>query len=193
MRISQTGVVIAAGLIVSSLGAAAVLALLVFDGWPTYGPFILFIYGLPFVLLGVWARRRLARPGTSWPARNVALWSLPVMALGFGVWFGLTGVTSTATYPMTWAYGEPSRDVLDERHVVLQFVDFPNHRVGFFSNELAAYLESLPTQTVPVEFEITRDFGRVRGAHPVRIGLLVRWRSGRGYSGYSGSNDPAPW
>ena len=42
MRINQAGVVIAAGMIVSGLGAAAVLSLLVFDGWPAYSPYILF-------------------------------------------------------------------------------------------------------------------------------------------------------
>ena len=71
MRINQAGVVIAAGMIVSGLGAAAVLSLLVFDGWPTYGPYISFMYGLPFLFLGLWTRRRLRAHETWFPGGRV--------------------------------------------------------------------------------------------------------------------------
>jgi hypothetical protein len=193
MRINQAIVAIAAGLIVSSLGVVLILALLVFGGWPTYFPFLLLLYGLPFLFLGVWALRRVTRPEPPWAARNVAFWSLPIMALGFAAWFGFTGVTSNVTYPMTWSYGDPSSNEAGERHVVLRFADFPNHHVGFYSSELAKYLESLPTPRINVEFEITRDFGDVRGYHAVRIGTLTEWQSGSSYGGHSGDNDPAPW
>ena len=193
MRNNQAKMAIAAGLIVSCLGVLMILALLVFGGWPTVFPLILLLYGLPFLFFGVWALRRVTRPEPPWAARNVAFWSLPLMTLGFAAWFALTGVTSVATYGMTWSNGDPSRNQAGERHVILRFADFPNHHIGIYSSELAAYLESLPTPSVNVEFEITRDFGFVREYHAVRIGTLTEWQSGSSYSGHYGGYDPAPW
>ena len=193
MRINQAKIAIAAGLIVSSLGVAMILALLVFGGWPSYIPFLLFLYGLLFLFLGVWALRRVTRPEPPWAVRNVAFWSLPIMALGFAAWFSFTGVTSIVTYPMTWSYGDPSSNEAGDRHVILRFADFPNHHVGFYSSELTTYLESLPAPGVNVEFEITRDFGIVREYHAVRIGTLTEWQAGSSYGGHYGDYDSAPW
>lgn len=193
MRINQAKIAIAAGLIVSSLGVVMILTLLVFGGWPTYLPFLLLLYGLLFLFFGVWAFRRVTRPEPPWAARNVAFWSLPIMALGFAAWFGFTGITSTVTYPMTWSYGDPSSNEAGERHVILRFDDFPKHHVGFYSNELAIYLESLQTPRVNVAFEITRDFGFIREYHAVRIGTLTEWQSSSSYGGHYSNYDPAPW
>jgi hypothetical protein len=193
MRINQARVTIAAGLIVSGLGAVLVFALLVFGGWPTYGPFILLLSGLPFLFFGIWALRRGTRPEPPWAARNVAIWSLSIMAVGFAMWFGFTGRTSTVTYAMTWSQGDPPRNAAGERHVVLRFADFPNHFLGFYSSKLAEYLESHPTPTVDVELEITRDFGAVRGVRAVRIGSLSGWWPRSSYGGHAGDYEPAPW
>lgn len=193
MRINKGKIAIAAGLIVSNFGVVMILALLVFGGWPTYFPFLLFLYGLLFLFLGVWALRRVTRTEPPWAVRNVAFWSLPIMALGFAAWFSFTGVTSIVTYPMTWSYGDPSSNEAGGRHIIIRFADFPNHHVGFYSSELATYLESRPAPGVNVEFEITRDFGIVREYHAVRIGKLTEWQSGSSYGGHYGDYDSAPW
>lgn len=192
-RLDQATAVITAGLLVSGLGIALIAVLFISGGWPTYGPFLLPLWGLPFLASGIWARRRNARPMAPWAARNVALWSLPLMAAGFAAWFGSTGVTSVATHSMTWSYGEPPVDSAGERHIVLRFTDYPNHAVGFYSSQLAMYLESLPTPDVEAEFELTRDFGRLRGFAVVSVGSLAAWRSGFSYNAVSGDYDPSPW
>ena len=79
-----------------------------------------------------------------------------------------------ATFEMSWRY-EDDRTCDTMRHVVLRFVDYPAYVYGFCSDELAAYLDTLPTHTVPVEFEVYAPEAQLGGGDPVRIGALERW------------------
>ena len=69
----------------------------------------------------------------------------------------------TKEYAMTW---KVDRDQNNKGHnlVEFEFVDFPGHVIGHFSNDLIKYLEEKEEQQVVVKIEITRDaFGEVIG------------------------------
>ena len=69
----------------------------------------------------------------------------------------------TKEYAMTW---KVDRDQNNNGHslVEFEFVDFPGHVIGHFSNDLIEHLEERGEREVVVEIEITRDiFGEVIG------------------------------
>ena len=69
----------------------------------------------------------------------------------------------TKEYAMTW---KVDREQNSKGHnlVEFEFVDFPDHVIGHFSNDLIAYLEKKEEEEVVIEIEITRDiFGEVIG------------------------------
>ena len=64
---------------------------------------------------------------------------------------------------MTW---KVDRDQNSKGHnlVEFEFVDFPGHVIGHFSNDLIDYLEEQGKEEVIIQLEITRDiFGEVIG------------------------------
>ena len=69
----------------------------------------------------------------------------------------------TKEYAMTW---KVDRDQNNKGHnlVEFEFVDFPGHVIGHFSNDLIKHLEEKGELEVVVKIEITRDaFGEVNG------------------------------
>ena len=69
----------------------------------------------------------------------------------------------TKEYSMTW---KVDRDQNNKGHnlVEFEFVDFPGHVIGHFSNDLIKHLEEKGELEVVVKIEITRDaFGEVIG------------------------------
>ena len=69
----------------------------------------------------------------------------------------------TKEYAMTW---KVDRDLNNKGHnlVEFEFVDFPGHVIGHFSNDLIKHLEERGELEVVVKIEITRDaFGEVIG------------------------------
>ena len=67
----------------------------------------------------------------------------------------------TKEYAMTW---KVDRDQNNKGHnlVEFEFVDFPGHVIGHFSNDLIEHLEEKGEREVVVEIEITRDaFGEL--------------------------------
>ncbi|MBL6828222.1 MAG: hypothetical protein ISQ76_07145 [Opitutales bacterium] len=66
-------------------------------------------------------------------------------------------------FSMTW---KVDRDQNNKGHnlVEFEFVDFPGHVIGHFSNDLIDYLEEQGKEEVIIQLEITRDiFGEVIG------------------------------
>ena len=66
-------------------------------------------------------------------------------------------------FSMTW---QVDRNQNNKGHslVEFEFVDFPGHVIGHFSNDLIEHLEERGEREVVVEIEITRDiFGEVIG------------------------------
>jgi hypothetical protein len=81
-----------------------------------------------------------------------------------------------------------------ESEIVLQFVDYPQHQIGIYSNELAAYLKSTGTTDVQVTLEVTSDLGCMRGFHQKKIGSLLKWKSLGGYARVIGETaEPSPF
>ena len=69
----------------------------------------------------------------------------------------------TKEYAMTW---KVDRDQNNKGHnlVEFEFVDFPGHVIGHFSNGLIDYLEEQGKEEVIIQLEITRDIsGEVIG------------------------------
>ena len=106
----------------------------------------------------------------------------------------IVGDKSYRTFKMTWA-NEGANNDFKESEILLGFVEYPGHYEGIYSNELAAYLKQLPGNQVDVTFEVTSNFGCLRGFNETQIGELKSWRSPFGYSrGTDFAEDhPSPW
>ena len=87
---------------------------------------------------------------------------------------------------------------VSDPQVILQFVSHPNHRLNMFSKDLASHLQALQQDTIPVTFEITRDYGRMRGFSTLDIAGLKQWDTSRSFYEVSGggsdeSENSDPW
>ena len=98
--------------------------------------------------------------------RNKCMLRFPNFALIFLSCFSGCSVfesVETKEYAMTW---KVDRDQNNKGHnlVEFEFVDFPGHVIGHFSNDLIDYLEEQGKEEVIIQLEITRDiFGEVIG------------------------------
>jgi len=82
--------------------------------------------------------------------------------------------------------------------VILQFVSHPNHRLNMFSKDLASHLQALQQDTISATFEITRDYGRMRGFSTLDIAGLKQWDTSQSFYEVSGggtdeSENSDPW
>lgn len=156
----------------------------------------LFVGGLPLfigiVLLAVWLL------GLKWKKRKVSLISSLVFTGLFTLF--LTGFgpfvdqKETREYEMTWSIAQtPSTRGMKEAEVVFRFVEFPQHSIGEYSDELAAYLQKNAEETVTAKFRVTYDYGKVRGYSVLEIAGLSGWKSEWGYGSVSGSPEDSPW
>ena len=98
--------------------------------------------------------------------RNKCMLRVPNLALIFLSCLSGCSVFETVEikeFSMTW---KVDRDQNNKGHslVEFEFVDFPGHVIGHFSNDLIKHLEEKGEREVVVEIEITRDvFGEVIG------------------------------
>ena len=65
--------------------------------------------------------------------------------------------------------------------VILQFISHPDHRLNMFSKDLARHLQALEQDTIPVTFETTRDYGRMRGFSSPDIAGLRQWNNSQSF------------
>ena len=119
---------------------------------------------------------------------------LAAYALSVGlVWNGFFNWEAARTFNMVWSDKGLDNEG-SESEIVLQFVDYPQHQIGIYSNELAAYLKSTDVQEVQVRFEVTSDLGCMSGFHQEQIGALSTWQSAGGYAAVIGeTTEPSPW
>jgi hypothetical protein len=99
----------------------------------------------------------------------------------------------TKEFRMTW---EVDRDQNNKGHnlVEFEFVDFPGHVIGHFSNDLIKYLEEKGERQVVVKIEITRDvFGEVIGHSESDIAGYDGNASTFSYFGVSGDPVVSPF
>lgn len=103
----------------------------------------------------------------------------------------LTGVTSRSVEPMLWSVVTDSSTALER--VVLRFRDAPEHFVHVGSQELATYLRQSDRSEVSAEFEVTRDYGRVRGFRIVRVAEVMDLRMEAAGHNCVGRCTTSPW
>ena len=99
----------------------------------------------------------------------------------------------TKEYAMTW---KVDRNQNNKGHnlVEFEFVDFPGHVIGHFSNDLIKYLEEIGERDVFVEIEITRDvFGEVIGHSESDIAGYDGNASAFSYFGVNGDPPDSPF
>ena len=99
----------------------------------------------------------------------------------------------TKEYAMTW---KVDRDQSNKGHnlVEFEFVNFPGHVIGHFSNDLIKHLEEKGERQVVVEIEITRDvFGDVIGHSESDIAGYDGNASTFSYFGVSGDPPASPF
>ena len=157
-------------------------------------PFI-FLVGLPLfisiALLVCW----IAKANVS--KSIVAIISSVLFTLLFTVLLTSVGPfvdqKDTRSYLMTWEVIENPDLRTHRSEVLLTFVDYPDHYIGEYSDELAAHLQTIQRDQVEVVFHVTSDYGIVRGFNPSEIAGLTSWDSEGGYAGVSGFNNESPW
>ncbi len=174
---------------------------------------LIFVAGWLLVLL-IWLGARKIRG-----YRGPMLLSAVAIHLGYGGLFILLATgwgpfvdqKEVRTMPMQWQIreespteaGRISMEGMAEKYasdpqIILQFVSHPNHRLNMFSKDLASHLQALQQDTIPVTFEITRDYGRVRGFSTLDIAGLKQWDASRSFYEVSGggsdeSENSDPW
>ena len=177
---------------------------------------LIFVAGWLLILL-LWLGARKLRG-----YRGPMLLSAVAIHLGYGGLFILLATgwgpfvdqKEVRTMPMQWQIREESpteadrismegmegmaEENMSDPQVILQFVSHPNHRLNMFSKDLASHLQALQQDTIPVTFEITRDYGRVRGFSTLDIAGLKQWDASRSIYEVSGggsdeSENSDPW
>jgi hypothetical protein len=123
----------------------------------------------------------------------ITLLILILSVVFWGSLFLFTGVKREIGFDMTWSYGNPAEHCPQSKHIILRFKCCPNHAVGIYSPDLGDYLETLPSHDVHVVFEITTDFGRMRGFNELQIAGLRSWQTCDSYYSVSGDSEPSPW
>jgi hypothetical protein len=126
--------------------------------------------------------------------RYLALAGVSILYLAsvWAVWGTFVGRKAEQAFWMTWE-NKGTNNEYRASHVVLEFVDFPQHHVGIFSSDLADYLQRGPRDRVRVKFEVKSSFGCFDGFRETQIGELTHWNSAFEYAGVRGPDDPSPW
>ena len=97
-------------------------------------------------------------------------------------------------FPMQWSYGETDPQWPAARHVVLRFIDYPDHVVGIYSRDLWQSLEAAGGHQVYVTFSLSYDTdGRMRRYQIMQIGNAERWQEEFRYAGAESFGGPSPW
>lgn len=165
---------------------------------------IYYIVGLLLIMLIVIPAVKLS--GVQWKMKKSIFFTFVAYSAIFAFLFcgPFVGVTEQREYLMTWNVEDDLDDELNQSKVILNYVDFPNHGIYEYSNELASYLKKNGKPEVKVLFEVTLDYGVVRGYHEVKIDELESWNSLVGHGGAFDSwdyvnsdrtpeNSPSPW
>ena len=174
---------------------------------------LIFVAGWQLVLLLMLGARKIRG------YRGPMLLSTVAIHLGYGGLFILLATgwgpfvdqKEVRTMPMQWQIREESpteagrismegmaEENASDPQIILQFVSHPNHRLNMFSKDLASHLQALEQDTISVTFEITRDYGRMRGFSTLDIAGLKQWDTSQSFYEVSGggtdeSENSDPW
>jgi hypothetical protein len=180
--------------IVAMLGKTALVVVLVVLAvfYLRLGQFLVLVWPLG-ALLAVAISWRDIRASTSRVlAATLVLLAFAVMSVG--LWKAGTGRKELRAFDMTWqdrGHHKPS----GEAEVVLEFERFPGHNLVIYSTPLRDHLKQVVARPLRATFEVTSDFGCMRGFHAVEVGGLTAWRSSDrfGHSGATGTPAESPW
>lgn len=151
---------------------------------------------IPLGFISQYVMERVGRngqviPGLAFPLITLAV---TILALGCGAWIKQLDGTRIVTRVMSWGYGPPVVQCPPgTKHIILRFVNFPDHAIGVCSRDLGRYLESLPTHEVAVTFELRYDVRSMTGFHEAKIGDLTKWDDEWGYYQEGGEGKRSPW
>ncbi len=159
----------------------------------------LFLGGLPvFILLVILVCRlagvKLRRTWVGVIASLVFTGLFTIFLTGFGPF---VSQKESREYRMTWDIQRPpSGSKITQSKVTLTFVDFPTHSIYLYSDELAQHLRTGGPKEVTVVFDVTSDYGKVRGYSEREIAGLKGWQidpEGQGGAGAVGDSEHSPW
>ena len=111
-----------------------------------------------------------------------------------GLWKAGVGRKELREFDMTWQ-DKGDHKPSGEAEVVLEFARFPGHNEVIYSTPLRDHLKQGAPRPLRATFEVTSDFGCMRGYHAVAVGGLTAWRSSDryGHSGVTGAPAESPW
>jgi hypothetical protein len=138
---------------------------------------ILFLAALPVLLILTWVIRRFKFPHKPYAPIFGAIFLTFIVV--FWLFFAgpFIGKTAYKTFPMNWSIvtqsAHESAAFAGETNVTLNFVADPNQGIAYKSSEIADYLRKSGKNPVDVTFEITSDYGKVRGFDAMRIDNLI--------------------
>ena len=102
------------------------------------------------------------------------------------------GQRRAVQHRMAWEVRPSSEGA--EPVVELTFINDPSQGIAFVSEELAVHLERRGEAEVEVQFEVTLDYGQVRGYHATSIAELQSWAHGNAVGGTRGVGTSwSPW
>ncbi|MFP6873403.1 MAG: hypothetical protein VCA55_07805 [Verrucomicrobiales bacterium] len=160
--------------------------------WVDIRPFF-YVIGLPCVILLTILACRIARSKKrKWQVTLIALAIYTALFLFF-MYGPFIGQIKTREYMMTWEIRHSQSSKIEDPEVILSFVDFPGHFIGYYSRDLVSHLKMGKEEKVPVLIEITADYCKVRAYSVKQIAGLKNWTSHDGYGGVSGSPGNSPW
>lgn len=155
---------------------------------------LIFLGGLPVFLLlfvSVWLGCRISggwgRASLVGTAAWAALFALFLTEVG-----PFVGQRRAVQHRMAWEVRPSSEGA--EPVVELTFINDPSQGIAFVSEELAVHLERRGEAEVEVQFEVTLDYGQVRGYHATSIAELQGWAHGNAVGGTRGVGTSwSPW
>lgn len=103
------------------------------------------------------------------------------------------GRTCTESYSMTWELNDRDTDSFHKPEIVLTFVDFPTAWIGIDDNLIAAHLGVKQERVIPVTFDVTYDYGRVRGYSLIMVDGISTWNSTGQVGGTSSGRGSSPF
>jgi hypothetical protein len=134
---------------------------------------ILFLAALPVLLILGWVIRRFKFPDKPYAPIFGAIFLTFIVVFWLFLAGPSIGKTTYKTFPMNWSIVTQSAAFAGETNVTLNFVADPNQGIAYNSSEIADYLRKSGRNPVDVTFEITSDYGKVRGFDAMRIDNLI--------------------
>ncbi|MDG1890479.1 MAG: hypothetical protein P8L18_04130 [Verrucomicrobiota bacterium] len=156
---------------------------------------LIFVFGL-VILLGLVLMLRRSMGIKSGKLKLLGVTSLIYTAL---FTFFLTeagpfmGRTELQTFKMRWKIKQQNSQQTPTAEVLFSFIDFPGNHIGEYSDALAEHLRTGQKTEIDAVFEVTHDYGRMRGHSMVEVDGLREWPSEWGYARTTGSPETSPW